>query len=645
MTHQGSARTADWEKFILDHGYRAGVSDLASILGREEKEILRVRHSGAVTRKAKALGFAELFALWNGRPPRDDEWPAPKKSGRRSYEWLAPEVALLAKLVGTLSVKEITQVLNQRLVKITGDSKASRTKTSVQVRINLIGLQSADVVGGITTKQAAEEIGSFAIINQTIAKKQLKVVRVGRRWVIPYAEWDAWKAKRVFPPAGYVQLSSIREELAIRSDKLSEFARMGFVPTAVRCNPYGVRGPSTQFGTWYIAPEVAKQLLADRRAGRPMPWHGKPLLDNLKGTFKLWQQRMHPVGCATCAQIWGKAGAPRTFEQYQEQYPPLDHGAKRHLTRPWTPGLTIKEVAAFTGQKEPRVRVAVKNGMLAATRHGRNLYVTRTDATRWKARKSPTGEGEKSWISLDTAAKQYLFTKAEIKRFISSGKLKSKIGTHGAQLGIQYVSRHQCGQLREKLGFTEEQAASRAGVTVARLRVLLDGVNWRSTGMIPLVTVQAVIKRLQSREGYTLEEAAEKLGMPLQWVIERKNDGTIRVSQAKWDRRRIYISEPMMRRLMQAKKSPKKQPAPGDDWMFLSEAAVEAGVCATTICMWGEKDLVNRRKHNERWRYHRESIRAQARKYWQSVRFHRAKPPAWLQAESAPGRGKAGANR
>ncbi len=633
MTTRQSTLTADWESFILSHGWRAAASDLAKVLGRTEKEILKVRHSGAVTRTAKALGFAELFALWHGRQPREDEWPAPKKHRDGGYEWLAPEVALLATLVGTLGVKEITQVLNQRLAKITGDRKAKRTQTSVQVRINLIGLQSSDVVGGITTKQAAEEIGSFAIINQNIDKKQLRVVRVGRRWVIPHAEWAAWKAKRVFPPKGYVQLSSIREDLAIRSDKLSEFARMGYVPTAIRCNPYGVRGPSTQFGTWYIAPEVAKKLLADRRAGRPMPWHGKPMQDNLKATFRLWQKRMHPVGCATCAQIWGKEGAPKTFESYQDRYPPLAHGAKRHLTMTWTPGMTIKEVAEFSGQKESRVRVAINNGMLASTKHGRTMYVTRTDATRWKARKCPAGDGESSWISMDTAASQYFFSKAELKRFIAAGQLNSKIGTNGAQRGIQYVSRHQCGQLREKIGFTEEQAAARVGVTVERLRILLAGVNWRSADKIPLATVQAAIKRLQSREGYTLEEAAEKLGMPLQWVIERKNDGTIRVSQARWDRRRIYITEPMMQRLIKAKKEPRKASL-GDEWLFLSEASAEAGVCSTTLIKWAEEGLVPRRKHNERWRYHREAIRAQARKYWKTIRFHRATPPAWMQAES-----------
>lgn len=42
---------------------------------------------------------------------------------------------------------------------------------------------------------------------------------------------------------------------------------MGYVPGAVRCNPFGVKGPSTQFGTWYVDPQTVEGLLADRRAG------------------------------------------------------------------------------------------------------------------------------------------------------------------------------------------------------------------------------------------------------------------------------------------------------------------------------------------------------------------------------------------
>src|SRR3546814_11161443 len=85
---------------------------------------------------------------------------------------------------------------------------------------------------------------------------------------------------------------------------------------------------------------------------------------------------------------------------------------------------------------------------------------------------------------------------------------------------------------------------------------MLEGLNWRKTGAIPLVTVQALIKRLQAKEGYTLEEAARILRKPVQWVRDRQHDGTIRVLRGKKDRRRLYITEPMLGRLKAAKRKP-----------------------------------------------------------------------------------------
>jgi len=157
-------------------------------------------------------------------------------------------LALLASLVGQISQAEIAEVLTARLREKTGDPEAERTKTAVQVRTNQIGLQTTDVVGGLTTAEAAREIGSFAIVNQMIDKGELPTHRIGRLHVIPHAAWQEWKSKRVFPPTGYVQLSTIKDALGIKSDKLSEYARMGLIPTAIRCNPYGTRGRRRSLG-------------------------------------------------------------------------------------------------------------------------------------------------------------------------------------------------------------------------------------------------------------------------------------------------------------------------------------------------------------------------------------------------------------
>ena len=623
----------DWQQFILNHGWSAPAYDLAALLGQTIDDVTHFRRARACKKLKKRKTFSELFTIWHGRAPEDADWPVPRKAGPHdTYEWQIPEIVLLSSLVGTMSLPEMAKILTGRLRKLTRDRNAKRTRNAVQCRINIIGMQVRDVIGGITTAEAAREIGSLAIINQAIRKKQLSAVRRGRLWVINRESWEEWKAKRVFPPKGYVLLTSIKDRLSIKSDKLSEFARMGYVPTAQRCNPYGTKGPSTQFGTWYIDEKVADQMVADRRAGRPMPWHGKPMLDNLRATYKTWIKYKHPASCKTCADIWGRKGAPETFEDYAVRYPQLEHGAKRHLTRKWNPGMTVQQLAAHVARTVPHVRRAIDNGMLETTLEGKKQYISLTDATRWKARKCPTGDSEKSWLALETACKQYLFTMRELRGYIRSGMLKSKIGAGGN--GVEYVSRHQCGKLRQKIGFTEEQAARRAGVTVQRLHILLEGLAWRKADGIPLATVQAVIKRLGSREGYSIEEAAEKVGESAQWVLECKRLGIIKVSHAKWDRRRVYITEPMLKRLLEHKKNPVRTERLSEDWLRLSEAAHEAGVTAATIIKWADAKELNRMQSKNGWRYHREAVRARARNYWQTVRFHRAVPPDWLNTAS-----------
>ncbi|MDK9702508.1 MAG: hypothetical protein OEL20_05165 [Sulfuritalea sp.] len=631
-----------WEEFVVANGEKAHAYELAAVIGRPVDDIQRLRSNGVCARLTKPKTFDELFTLWHGRAPTDDDWPAPRKMGANgAYEWQPPEVAMLASLVGQVSQDEIAEVLTARLQEKTGDSQAERTPNSVQTRTNLIGLQTTDVIGGLTTAQAAREIGSFAIVNQTIAKGDLPTRRVGRLHVIPYEAWQKWKATRVFPPAGHIQLSTIRDALGIRSDKLSEYARMGLIPTAIRCNPYGTKGPSTQFGTWWISKETSAKLLADRRAGCPMPWHGR-YTDNLRTTFKLWEMRKHPKSCSTCAEIWGEQGAPKNFEEYSARYLAIAHGAKRHLTRPWSPGLTLREVAIQAERSIGVVRTAIENGVLAATTEKGRRYVSRTDATRWCARHCPTGEGPKSWIALKTACDLYFFTIRELRALVDAGDLKTKTGTNGAARGVVYVSRHQCGQLREKIGFTEEQAARRLGITVARFKYFLEGVHWRKADKIPLVTLQAVRKRMDSRHGYTIEEAASALNKTEQWVREQIKEGAARISRAKWDRRRIYLTEPMFQRLREkAEAKAANHEQLSAEWLTLSEAAMEAGVSLATMNAWGLKGDPPPRESKGVRHYHRAAVRARARKYWQSIRFHRATPPEWLVASGID----AGSNR
>jgi hypothetical protein len=597
----------DWRTFVAAHGAFVRADHLAAIIGQPESTIRALRSGvrcGHGPRQA-SKGFAELFSLWHGRAPGDDEWPAPRRLGARTqYEWLPPEMALLASLVGRIDVKQIASILTARLVRITGDVSACRTAVSVQVRMNKLGLQSTDVLGGLTASQAAREIGSRSILDHAIRAKQISVQRVGRYLVIPHNVWEDWKAKRTTPPAGYIRLASIRQALAIRSDKLSEYARMGYVPDVLRVMPIGERGPSTQYGVWYIRERRAKKLIVDRRRGCPMPWHGMPTLDNLRATWKLFMARRHPKSCSTCGTIWGPRGAPRDFDDYCKRYPPLVHGAKRHLTMKWSPGLTIAQLAATAGTSVSHVTRAIANGQLKVCCHERRKYISHTEATRWRARRCPTGGSERSWLALPTATKLYGFSRARLLEFIESGVLQTKVGADGAMKGIRYVARQQCAKLRAQLGYSEREAARRVGVSVARLRVLLRGLRWRQAEAVPIEVIRAAQQRLESNEGYTIEQAAARLRRDVSWVRERIRDGSVRVSRTRWDRRRVYITAPMLERLAAlAKSGTREVRRVSSIWLPLSEAAIHAGVCTTTFNRWADEGSVARRQTGRGWRF------------------------------------------
>lgn len=94
-----------------------------------------------------------------------------------------------------------------------------------------------------------------------------------------------------------------------------------------------------------------------------------------------------------------------------------------------------------------------------------------------------------------------------------------------------------------------------------------------------------------------------------------------------------FATEPMLKRLQEYKKNPVQPEHLGEDWLRLSEAAHEAGVTVATIIKWADSGELARRQSKSGWRYHREAVRASARIYWLTVRFHRAVPPDWLQSE------------
>lgn len=616
-----------WEQFVADHGARARARDLAHVLGRTAAEIEALRRLGVCARRRKK-SFVELFTLWHGRAPREADWPALERDRRGHYEWQGPELALLATLVGTMGTAELAKVLTARLRKVTGDRRACRKRMAIQNAINRMGLQAADVVGGITAAAAGREICSYGSVLHAIENGDLPVRRVGNLMVIPHKAWAAWKAARPQPPADYVRLAPVFRQLGISSDsKPQEFAV--HVPTAQQFHPFGQRGGTSRRGVWFIKGAIARQLVADRRAGRPMPWHGKPIVGNMKQAWDRLQRRRHPSTCAECRRILGDR-RPASFEEFCRLYPALSLGDKRHITRRWLPGVTIRELAAEIGYHPNAIVTAIRNGALRAKKYAHRWFVTRTDATRWKARRCPSGDGQHSWLSPARAKDFYGFKRAELEAFIRAGKLKSKRGAFGQLL----VARQQCVELREAIGYTEREAARRCKLTVPRFRRLLRGLDLDRRGQrgrIRLDVVRNVERRLAAPPGKTFDEVAAEIKKPAHWIRYQLRLGRIEVVRAKWDHKQLYLTKATIERLRQlAARHTRRRPTLGTDWLLLSEAARHAGVSTGTVRAWVREGGIRQRRGGRVMHYRRPSIEARAGRYWRTQRFKRATPPAWL---------------
>lgn len=628
-----------WKAFAREYGAGTRSTTLAAVVGRPATEIDALRAAGGLragTGKPRTLDFVSLFMRYHGRAPNDEEWPAPERSRQGSYEWLQPEIALLTALVGLLGPNEIAIALTARLRGLTGDPSAGRTREAVLTRMHLCGLQSSDVLGGITVAVAARLLGTRSAIDHAVRNGRLNARRVGRSLVIDYAEWERWcSTYKEGPPEGYVRLAQYRGPLGFNGDKLSEMARLGYVPTAIRCSVQ--TGPSTQSGVWFIDPEVAKKLLDDRRQGLAMPWFGKPLLDNLKKTWKLLGERQHPIeGCADCRAIWGEQGAPESFDDYVERYPGLTKGQKRHLTRPWTPGLTIATVAAQVGRSDGLVRRAIASGMLRTSEFEGIVYVSQTDATRWRARGCPTGDGLNSWISFESANTTYGLSEKDLEKLIAAGEFEHRVGTDGAMRGIRYVPRQRCSDYRNLHGFSRAEAARRIGVPLDEIDSVLEGLEWRVADGVPLTVVHNAIKRIQSEAGHTLSECAEILGVGEDWISARIEDGEARLQRSKWRKGRVYLTEPTvehLRKLLASGIAPAKRTW-GNSWCLVGEGAILAGVSITTLGDWAKQCLVIREHSPAGFRYDRESIKSQARVFWQTSPWRRdTRVPQWLKDE------------
>lgn len=643
------------ERFVLTDAGRCDSRVVAHIVGKPVEWVRNLRNRSGLRTTSHVLAevniprsfqFAELFAKWHGRPPVDADWAPPQKfNNGGGYVWLPPEQALLLSLVGTMGVSEIQQVLSERLRRVTGDPSAVRTRNAVLCELHKSGMLVGDVIGGIKVTDAAKQIGTAVPIYTAIKSGGLSSRRTGRYLVISIPDWEAWKAKIQPEPAGCVPLASLRRPLGFSGDKLAEYAKAGYVPGAFLYLKYPT-GPTAKpgAGTWYVESSVADQLLADRRNARPMPWFGKPSASNLRATWKMLKLRRHPATCRDCQLIWKKAGAPSAYEDFVDRYPALTLGAKRHLSRRWTPGLAVDQVATKAGVASSRVRSAIKQGTLASSHHEGVPYITGADAARWVARNCPTGSSEKSWISVANAPAVYGFTREEIDSAIASGRLQHKVGTAGAMRGVRYVLRYQCAEWRDTVGFSSEEAARRIGVTVEHLNELLEGLQWRPMAGISLTVLSSVVKRRNAERGMTIPDAADLLAVPESWIWSRVNDGTVRLSNSRWTRAGHLLNGSMMLRLNRAleEHGVDETPPPSPvltDHIRLNAAAMLAGVSTTTVLNWKDEGLTCFVNARGNW-FRPDDIKHWARKFHAHSRYRRDMRPEWLVRETREGDGR-----
>jgi hypothetical protein len=299
-------------------------------------------------------------------------------------------------------------------------------------------------------------VGRVSLVQQAIHAGRLKTIRVGKRHVIPRDEFERWRVTRQDPPAGWVRLGTLRVPLGLASDcKLPEYASLGYIPDVVK-----VQGIGTARGTWYIDPARAAQILADAKAGRPLPWYGKPLPGNVRMMWRKWQARKHR-GCATCRTIWG-GPPPATLEAFEARYSSLTLGQKRHLTHDrriarrgsagWRPrgsvagrmraaGLTVYEAAELLGQRSRWIRRWIRDGLLERggivrdVKGGEAIRITPLGlamlraAAAYEAERAESGE----WLGVHDAAQHAGVCMTTIHKWRREGLIACKPGPRGVR--------------------------------------------------------------------------------------------------------------------------------------------------------------------------------------------------------------------
>jgi hypothetical protein len=618
-----------WQEFVIAYGRRVRHEVLAHILEQPVEAIRRVRQGGTCT-PGKTRTFTELFTLWRGRAPEETDWPRPRKL-HGTYEWQAPELALLARLVGIQSPDEIARTLTERVRVITGDPTAERDRERVVAQIHRVGLQANDVVGGLTTAEAAKRAGcTIHLIHQEISRGKLRCFRVGTRKVIPVRALEEWKAARLpDPPAGWIKLYDIRRELGFAAgDGLSWKAKRGLIPEALFCAGH----------RWWVPPHVAADLLERRRKGLPMPWSGFVEKGDARRSFELWRRRRHRA-CDECRAIWRTVGGePRTFDEWYPRWLTIPEATKRHLTSP--DGISVTIAAQRYGTDKHTITSAIRAGILRARREGPRWCLRPKDVETWLKRRRPlTSQAgvpklHHEPLTFTHAASQYGVSEWVLRGAVVEGLLHV-VPRYDGQPGLL---RHELAALHARLGdISVKAAAKKLGISVATFLREAKACGWREDRGVTSELVYAIRKRRETPWLLTHAAAAARLGVDVAWIRRAIAAGVLKPL-------RDVNGRPTMvgRKLVDALRRNGLPELPDDwtndgTWLRPYEATAHAGVTTSTMKRWialGRIEVLDRGPRQVF--YSKSSIEHAARRYWAAPRSHRITPPAWLQAERSP---------
>jgi hypothetical protein len=626
-----------WQQFVGSYCRRSKVYDLAAVVGQPVRTVERLRRQVG-GRRTIDHDFGTLFALWHGRPPRADEWPAPFRFGH-GYEWQAPEVVALTQMLGRVALTEIARALTERLRRVTSNGTATRDVDAVRRQVGKLGLAVGEIVGGLTTSQAAKRAGeTVALVQQEIHKGRLRHFYIGHRIVIPERAFLEWKATRLpEPPAGWVKLYAIRVQLGHHFDHLAYHAKHGRIPGAVLCT--GNR--------YWLPPRVARDLLRRRRLGLPMPWSGWVHRCTARKSWDLWRRRRHR-DCAECRSIWrGVGGEPSTFEAFYERWLKIPETTKRHLTGP--DGISSTSASLLTGIDRHDFSEAAKHGELKATRVRGGWYFQKEDVLRWaKSHAAKATRHTRGRMTFKDAGR-FIGGIAKIRAAIRRGELRVVRrwdGTPG-------VMRHEVAALHVRVhSIPVARAARLCGVSVPTFTKLAGRTQsdaiWRPGERVQPKVIDHVRRRLQAGWQLTLEDAIALLGKPRWWVERAIELGYLLPLRATGDSRRLVFGRKAVlaiaRRRLTLTPGPRTTRGRPVDWLPQYQACELAGITVSTLKRWDALGWLTKAKgkggtrrggNGMGWAYSRASVMRAARRYWPRCRFKRRTPPAWLTKEAA----------